>query len=156
MQPQPLQYAKRNWGNNQQILVLLASLLIMMWIFTVGNKLIEFPKFRIQMLAQPLPQWINQILVYLLLPIELLCVPLLYFNRTRFLGFMLSFLLMLSFTIYIAWMLAFHEHLPCACGGPIPKWGWGQHLAFNIIFTLIAFIGLWTTYKSTRAREHTN
>jgi len=133
---------KQSWLKFQPLVLILASLLILMWIYTISNKLFELPKFKYTMSQQPLPAWLTQLLTYVLLPVEMLSVPLLYFTRTRIKGFILSFILMFSFTVYVAWMLVFHEHLPCACGGPIPTWGWRAHLGFNIFFTAIALWGI--------------
>ena len=145
MEEQLLQPAKKTSIKIDQAILILSSLLILMWVFTIGSKLMTFTKFQMQLLAQPLPLWLNKMLVYVLIPVELLNVPLLYFTKTRIYGFSLSLLMMLSFTVYIAWMLVFHENLPCACGGPIPKWGWDKHLLFNIFFTLLSATGLLLT-----------
>lgn len=138
--------------STEHFLAVLASLLILMWVFTVAGKATALPKFRVSMGQQPLPIWMKEILIYALLPIEAGAAILLSFPRTRLTGFILSAVLMSTFTIYVAWMLAFHQDLPCACGGPIPGWGWNAHLAFNVCFTVISFCGLSLLYKPTKGR----
>lgn len=141
---------KSNMLSTEHLIAIVASLLILMWVFTVGEKALEFPKFRVTMSQQPLPLWLKGFLVYALLPMEAGTALLLSFARTRLTGFILSALLMTSFTIYVTWMLLFHEHLPCACGGPIPGWGWMAHLCFNVCCTILA---IWGLYKSTNRQD---
>jgi len=44
-------------------------------------------------------------------------------------------------------MLAFAPKLPCSCGGVIQKMTWGQHVIFNLFFTLLALVGIWLARK---------
>jgi len=62
---------------------------------------------------------------------------------TQKLGLYLFTIMMSIFTIYIASMLLWAEKKPCHCGGAIETLTWGQHLLFNIGFTLIAIFGIY-------------
>jgi hypothetical protein len=49
---------------------------------------------------------------------------------------------MFIFTAYIIVILEFSQNLPCPCGGLIQSMNWYQHLAFNLFFLLLAFMGI--------------
>jgi hypothetical protein len=73
---------------------------------------------------------------------ELAAAGLLLIRRTRRIGLFVSLALMVSFTLYLAFMLGTEKHLPCSCGGVMSAMSWGQHLVFNIFFTIVPIIGL--------------
>jgi hypothetical protein len=74
--------------------------------------------------------------------LELLVACLLVVPGTRKWGLYGSFALMAGFTLYVGYLLAFADDLPCSCGGVIQQMTWGQHLLFNIFFTVIAWTGI--------------
>lgn len=51
--------------------------------------------------------------------------------------------LMMIFTLYIGSMLLWAEKLPCHCNLIVEKLSFGEHLAFNISFIVVASLGLW-------------
>ena len=72
-----------------------------------------------------------------------LCVPLLEIllalmliipGRIQRIALWVSTLLMLAFTIFIAWMMKYHPNQLCHCGKAIEKMGWHTHLVFNLIW----------------------
>jgi len=73
---------------------------------------------------------------------EYIISVLLFVPGTRKIGLYSSLSLMTAFTLYIAYMKLFLTDLPCSCGGVISKLTWNQHLAFNLIFLLLAFLGI--------------
>ena len=117
-------------------------LLIVLWIYAAGSKLWFYTAFKIQLSRQLLPQRSIPVLQWLIPAIEITAVVLLSFQRTLGKGFLLTFLLMLTFTVYIGLGLAHvYDKVPCSCGGILGKLGWRSHFAFNILFTIIAFSG---------------
>jgi hypothetical protein len=46
------------------------------------------------------------------------------------------------FTTYIFLILNFSDYIPCSCGGVLEKMGWTEHIVFNLIFIVIAAIGV--------------
>ncbi|WP_367112868.1 MauE/DoxX family redox-associated membrane protein [uncultured Chitinophaga sp.] len=86
--------------------------------------------------------------ISLLVPgLELLAAGLLLFDKTLRKGLWFSFVLMLIFTAYVAYVLIYASDLPCTCGGIIRQLSWPQHLIFNIFFTMLAAVGLHLTKK---------
>lgn len=74
---------------------------------------------------------------------EMLIVALLLFKRTQKLAFIGAFLLMVVFTLYVAYVLIFKTARPCTCGGIIRQLSWPNHFIFNMIFTILAALGYW-------------
>ena len=122
---------------------LIYLLLIALFIYTAVSKVYELEIFHEQMLNQPLPHWLTTRLSWLIPSIEIVTVVLLAIERTRLYGFIISFALLGAFTLYVLLVLVhFFDRVPCSCGGVLQSMTWEAHLAFNIIFFLLAFAGL--------------
>lgn len=122
----------------------LTFLLVFMFSYAAISKFVNFFQFRSAMLVQPFPQWVAEILVYLLPAVEMIAVVLLIGRSTEFLGYWLSLILMVEFTGYVGLVLLhFWNALPCSCGGILGHLSWGPHLLFNLIFLLITIAGLY-------------
>src|SRR5690606_2317703 len=77
-----------------------------------------------------------------LIVLQLLTAAFLLLKFTRRIGFYLSFILMMLFTLYIFLILNFSINIPCACVGVITEMGWKVHIYFNLALTLMAFLGI--------------
>ncbi|MGY0036285.1 MauE/DoxX family redox-associated membrane protein [Pedobacter sp. NJ-S-72] len=67
---------------------------------------------------------------------------------SRLLGLILSALLMVLFTGYIALVLSgYYDHIPCSCGGVLNSLEWRTHLWFNVFFLVLAGVGLMFQYQ---------
>src|SRR5690606_36348213 len=82
---------------------------------------------------------------------------LLVVGRTRLLGLYASFFLMTLFSGYIYAMLHFSYYAPCSCGGILKLFGldesWNDHLVFNIVFTLLAAVGILLWRKEEKVKD---
>lgn len=126
----------------------LSFLLILLWIYAAVSKLTDYPLFENQLSKQPLPAWSIGILAWLLPAIEITAALLLAFSRTRRLGFFISLLLLLSFTLYTGFALSgAYGSIPCSCGGIFSFMGWKGHFVFNAIAMLLAFAGWYLNYR---------
>lgn len=131
--------AKRNL-----FISILSSIFILLWIYAAGVKLINYNLFRVQLFRQPLPIWSVSVLTWALPMVELGVAVMLCFQRTRKLGLMGSFVLMSSFTLYVGLALGhLFGKMPCACGGIFGMLKWRGHLVLNIVFTIMAVIGVY-------------
>jgi hypothetical protein len=121
---------------------IIGGLFILLFLYTALSKLSEIALFRLVLRSSPLiSDYAN--LVSILIPVsEILVSLLLFIPGTRRRGLYAAFLLMLIFTLYLAYMLSFTRQLPCSCGGVISRLSWKQHLVFNIAFTLLAIAGI--------------
>src|SRR5690606_7657944 len=57
------------------------------------------------------------------------------------------------FTAYIVIILNFTEFIPCSCGGVLEDLGWTEHLIFNIVFILLAAVGILLLQKQERDHD---
>lgn len=115
---------------------------IILWVYAVGSKLMDFNQFRVQLLKQPFNEHMANALLYLLPAIETTAIGLLFFQKTRFSGFCLSLGLLSAFTIYIALVIVnFYDYVPCSCGGIFNKMSWRLHFCFNMAFVVITGYG---------------
>ena len=127
-----------------------AALLIFLFLYTAVHKLANFDVFIYNMGKQPLPKWMDTILVYTLPPIEIILAAILFFDKTRLIGFWGSLIIMSLFTLYvISVLLNFYHYIPCACGGVITKLKWNGHLILNLCFVGIAITGILTSSKAS-------
>ncbi|UAY56023.1 MauE/DoxX family redox-associated membrane protein [Arachidicoccus terrestris] len=133
------------------IISIICSLLILLWIYAAGSKLLQYDIFKMQLSKQPLPEWSLSILTWALPSVEILTVALLCFQRTTRIGLLLSLLLMSCFTIYVGLALGnVFGDLPCACGGIFQILGWRGHLVLNLIFTAVAATGYYLQIEKGR------
>ena len=131
---------------------IICGLLIFLFIYTSLSKLNTLPQFRAVLQQSPLLESRSKFFS-LAIPIsELFISLLLFFPRSRLWGFYGAFALLLTFTLYITYMINYTPHLPCSCGGVLKQLSWKQHLVFNIVFTLLTLTGI--LLKRRRSGSH--
>ena len=92
-----------------------AAPMVALFTYSAFVKLLSFDTFRAQLLVQPLPHTVANVLAYLFPLLELSAAALLLFRRTYEAAAWLSFGLMSVFTGYAALaVLGFWAHVPCA------------------------------------------
>ena len=130
-------------------------LLIMLWLYTGMDKILENEKFVFQMGLSPLGlvAYNNQLLGWVVPVIELALACALAIEKTRRVGLFASIFLLFVFEFYIAAMLLSHSELPCACGGVVALMSWRGHLLFNLFFIACAAGHLYFEYPRVRKRE---
>ena len=127
------------------------SLLIVLWIYAAGSKLLEYNSFRHQLTLQHFPIKIEGILVWLLPAIELITALLLTSIKTVITGLYASAVLLVMFTGYIAFILTgIYPNAPCSCGGVLSMLSWKAHFGFNLIFLSI---NVWALYEFHQKRK---
>jgi len=118
-------------------------LFILLFTYAAASKLLDFDRFRLQLYLQPFPHGLSDILLYLIPVTELLLALALCFNRSRFIGLILSTSLMAVFTAYISLVLQHYwGDVPCSCGGILSHMSWTTHLAFNWVLVLAGVTGI--------------
>lgn len=115
---------------------------ILLFIYAAASKMLDFENFQVQLAQSPLLSAYAGLISYAVIMLEIVVAGLLCFQVTRLIGLYASFALMVAFTVYIYLILHFSDFVPCSCGGILEKMSWQQHLVFNIISVLLAFIGI--------------
>lgn len=126
-------------SKSKEIVVeIISVLLILLFVYSALSKLLEFQNFQAQLGQSPLLSAYTGFISYAVLIVEFIIALVLAFPKTRFIGLLSSFVLMLMFTAYIIVILNYSSFVPCSCGGILEKLGWKEHLVFNILFTILA------------------
>ncbi len=122
---------------------IITGLLVFLFAYTGVSKLADHTRFIIEMNRQPLPSFLNDILVWAI-PITALSISaLLILDVTRLAGLYASLVLMAVFTFYTAIVLLnFFDHIPCSCGGIISTLSWPGHLVLNVFFVVLCLYGI--------------
>lgn len=113
-----------------------------LFVYAAMSKLLEYDLFRAQIGKSPLITRYAGIFSWLVPGVELIVAAMLFIPRFKLAGLYGAFTLMLGFTAYIAFILTFSPYVPCSCGGILGSMGWKAHLVFNVVFTVLAVIGI--------------
>ncbi|KMQ70217.1 MauE/DoxX family redox-associated membrane protein [Chryseobacterium koreense] len=128
---------------------------ILLFVYAAASKMLDFENFQVQLAQSPLLSAYAGLISYAVIILEIVVAGLLCFQVTRLIGLYASFALMVAFTVYIYLILHFSDFVPCSCGGILEKMSWQQHLVFNIISVLLAFIGI-SFIRKDRAHRWTH
>lgn len=129
-------------GFKKYIVEIICLLYILLFVYAAVSKLLDFENFQVQLGQSPLLSAFAEWLAVLVPLVEILLVFLLSFQKSREIGLLLSYALMVSFTAYIYIIINYSSFVPCSCGGILEKMGWKQHLFFNFSFVFLGFLGL--------------
>lgn len=135
-----------NW--KEIIMYSIAACFILLFVYAATTKLLDYQKFAVQIGQSPLLTHYAGFIAWFIPTLEISIAVLLAWPRFRLIGFYAAFTLMVMFTAYIIAILNFSEHIPCSCGGVLEKLGWKEHLAFNVVFILLASFAIVLTRPS--------
>ena len=121
---------------------IISALLLLLFLYASLSKLADYETFRNVLRASPLLQPVAGQIAWLLPVSELVIVMLLFIPRLRLKGLYASFILIILFTLYLIYMIAFTPNLPCNCGGVLKLLSWPQHVFFNLFFILLSLVGI--------------
>lgn len=124
------------------IVEIIASLLILLFIYAAISKLLDYSTFKLQLGKSPFITSFSTTIAWALPLFEIAIGLILMVKRSRLIGLYLSLFVMTTFSAYIFFMLKYSYYIPCSCGGILSKMSWPQHLWFNIVFVLLSVIGI--------------
>ncbi|AUP78279.1 MauE/DoxX family redox-associated membrane protein [Flavivirga eckloniae] len=125
------------------LIEVICLLYIFLFVYAALSKLVVFDEFKIQIGQSTMLTSFAGIVAWIIPCLEILIALLLLIPRFRLLGMYAAFNLMVMFSVYIFVILNFSDDIPCSCGGVIEKLGWTEHLIFNIVFVILASIGIY-------------
>lgn len=117
-------------------------LFIILFMYTAASKILTVKSFASTLAKSPLIGSFSMVVAWAIPIIEILISLVLIFPAIRKTGMRAALLLMLTFTIYLIYMVFSGSTLPCHCGGVISAMTWQQHIWFNIGFIVLAIGGL--------------
>lgn len=123
-----------------KFLLVIRYLISVMLIYAGVYKLLDVNLFISQMNQSPLiPSTLTPFIAFFLPISEIFLGGFLIFKVNKdILGVIFS--LMLFFTIYLVALFTLYSNPPCACGGILSKMDYPEHIAFNVLFTILALI----------------
>jgi hypothetical protein len=120
----------------------ITTIFIFLFVYTGLSKLLHFSQFVHTLSQSTILHPFASVVAWIVPVTELATASLLFTERTRTKGLWAAFALMLSFTIYIGYMLAFETNIPCSCGGILRSLTWTHHLQLNLALLVLTVIGL--------------
>jgi hypothetical protein len=138
-------------ARNRNIVDIISALFIILFLYTAVSKIITYDALTDVLKKYPLIGDMPILTAWVIPGVELITCVLLFVPRTRVAGLYASLILMIGFTLYLVYMLAFANKLPCTCGGVLAKLSWPQHLALNLLFVLFAITGIRLQKKRNHA-----
>ncbi len=122
----------------------ISYLFILLFVYAGFTKLLEGDQFYTNLNNSPLfgVQSIAGVAAWGIPVLEILVAALLAWAKTRLIGLYGAFVLMILFTAYVAGILFISPYTPCSCGGIITLLSWKQHFIVNIVWILLAILGI--------------
>ncbi len=122
----------------------ITCLLVILWIYTAGSKLADYHSFKQELAGQYIFRSNLVVVSIFIITSELVAAALLIFSNNKRSGLILSFALMLVFTVYVGMVFFnYFDQVPCSCGGVLKMMGWQFHFWFNVLFTFLAGLAFW-------------
>lgn len=137
-----------------QIGSFVATLFILLFTYASFSKLLAFNQFRKVLSGAPIIGKYAPFFAVLIPVLELIIVILLVLPRSTTIGLMAGTILLIVFTIYLAFMVLTDPHLPCSCGGVIEQLSWKQHIVFNVLFILLGITGIY--FQCAKEKQRTD
>ncbi|MDV3846066.1 hypothetical protein CMT92_00150 [Elizabethkingia anophelis] len=137
-----MEKASLNTNSYREKFVICSSyLIIFLFLYASINKISDIGKFQYELGKSPLvPFGYNKLISYITILLEISICILLSYKRFRKTGLLLSFSLLLFFTVYIFYLLNYSYFIPCSCGGILNDLSWEWHIVFNASFTGLALL----------------
>ena len=126
---------------------IISGTILLLMLYTATSKLLGFNKFSMTIHRSPLLRPVAPLVVWFVIIAELTISTLLIVPRTRLAGLRFASILLLAFTAYLGYMVAFSPNLPCSCGGVISSLPWKGHIVLNLLATCLCLTGIWL-YKT--------
>ncbi len=124
------------------LIEIIKLLFIVLFVYAAVSKFLDFEHFKIQLIKSPVISTYALWLAWSLPFVELLIAGLFLFTQCTKLAFYASFFLMTLFTAYLYIVLHYSDDIPCSCGGILEGLSWRTHIIFNLMFIVLAFLGI--------------
>ena len=141
---------KGHQKHSNLITEIISMLFLLLFVYAAVSKLLDYQKFKIQLVQSPLLATYASILVWFIPTLELI-IAMILLSKYKSLGLKLCLGLMIVFTIYIWYTLNYSDYIPCSCGGIISDLNWTEHLIFNLFWIVFAII----TISTNKGAKHT-
>lgn len=138
------------------LLYIICYLYILLFVYAAVSKFVDFKNFSVQLGQSPMLGAYAEFIIWIIPITEILIAIGLSFKRFRRVGLMTACTLMVMFTAYIYIILHYSSFVPCSCGGVLEKMSWNEHLIFNIVFIILAVLGVFITSQTIQSALKTS
>ena len=132
---------------------IIAAMFILLFLYTALNKTYQIEPTSSVLRSLPVLSEAPDKFAWGVIIMEYIVALMLFIPKTRKAGLYASLGLMITFTLYITYMMIFVPDLPCSCGGIISRLTWKQHLFLNLFFILLALTGIRLMRKARTVKE---
>lgn len=121
---------------------LLRIVILGLFVYTLYHKLIDLQSFETTLLKSSIirPEFV-QVLKFAVPLLEFIVVILLL-SKNYINGFYSSFIVLLTFTLYLITLNNFSFYKGCSCGGIFNKLSYVEHIIINISFLIMCCLGI--------------
>lgn len=120
----------------------IASLLVILWVYAAMSKLLDYQTFYIQLAKSPLISEFAAAVALTVPLAELTVAILLAIPKLKLWGLYASLFLLILFSAYLIALLNFSQYIPCACGGVFSDLSWEEHIIANLVLAALAVSGV--------------
>jgi len=117
---------------------------ILLFVHTATSKIYTFDRFDKVLSEVPVFGSSHTLIAVLIPVLEIMISILLIIPITKRIGLYASLILMIIFTVYLAYMVLSMNRLPCSCGGIISHLSWQNHIWLNAGLICLASLGVLT------------
>src|SRR5690606_35744778 len=103
------------------IVYIICLLYALLFTYAAVSKLLDYQNFRVQLGQSPLLSVYADWVAWMVPLSEIIISLMVLFPRTRMVGLVSAFALMVTFTAYIFIILNYSSFVPCSCGGILEK-----------------------------------
>ncbi len=137
---------------NNKILSVIKYMLSILFIYAGVYKISNVSLFKSQLYQSPLLPDLLIPYIAIGLPLFEIClgVVLIFAYKLDYIALMISFCLMVFFSLYLIILFTLYTKPPCSCGGILSEMSYPVHITFNIIFTLLSLFALYLYNLSRR------
>lgn len=130
-------------SRTKEIIVdIISYLFIFLFVYTAYSKGINHSGFSKSLGRYKMIENYTDQIAWLVPAAEVFVSGFLLFPKTRKLGLIASLILMLTFTVFLLFMVFTMDSLFCSCGGVLSSMGFWEHIWFNVGFIVLAIIGI--------------
>ena len=128
-------------------------LFILLFVYSAARQLVNFEVFKTQLSQAPLLENNASWLAVLIPVLQIGVALLLMFGTSRRWGLFGALGLMSLFTAYIVYAVYFAPSLPCTCNMVFDGMSWKEHMWLNIVFMVLAIVGILLDTRERRLNE---
>lgn len=137
---------------NAIISEIIAFILILLWGFVGVTKMLDHETFSRQLYAEGIGENLSGVLS-ILIPLLMICTGIsLISSKTKSVGLILSFSLLMTFTVYMAYIINFANPRPCSCIAMTSKLSWNGHLLLSTSLLILNVVGYIFLNKERRTK----